>query len=286
MTRRKISIFSPDAEIAEILDRHRSAVPKDKPRGGKLNRWVNSLRKRPERSVLYVVSLDRDSNATPSKFRVESNGTWVLLCDRDFPREALPDHMVTLGVKDPSRVHVHTTRDHGDTDLFLGRLVSAVENDRPEHRIVDAYWLGDTFAVVEAPNLAKMMVSIQDIKCLRSRSPDDLANFEIDDDGSFVYWPSIDVHLGWEQFAQAADPAAFVRAQQESEQFNKKYGSAIRQLREGSRLKQSDIAGLTARQVGRIERGECRATRNALSKLAEAHSRPLSVYLAQLAEMI
>ncbi len=33
-----------------------------------------------------------------------------------------------------------------------------------------------------------------------------LRNFVIDPDGSFVHWPDLDVHLGWNQFLQAVDP--------------------------------------------------------------------------------
>jgi hypothetical protein len=56
--------------------------------------------------------------------------------------------------------------------------------------------------------------------------------------------------------------------------------------RQKSKLRQSDIKGLTPRQVGRIERGECRATHNALSKLAKAHKMGLSDYMNELANLM
>jgi hypothetical protein len=82
-----------------------------------------------------------------------------------------------------------------------------------------------------------------------------LLNFEIDADGSFIYWPDLDVHLGWNQFLQAVDPEELRKAQRRSEGFNKRYEAAIRKLREEAGLAQSKVEGLTERQLRRIEQG-------------------------------
>ena len=71
-----------------------------------------------------------------------------------------------------------------------------------------------------------------------------LLNFEIDPDGSFIHWPDLEVHLGWNQFLQAVDPEELPKAQQRSEGFNKRYGAAIRKLREEAGLEQSKVEGL------------------------------------------
>lgn len=67
--------------------------------------------------------------------------------------------------------------------------------------------------------------------------------------------------------------------------FNKTYGSASRKLRREKGLRQSDVPGLTARQVGRIESGH-RATRSALQKLAAAHGLSVNEYLDDLAQRL
>jgi transcriptional regulator with XRE-family HTH domain len=79
---------------------------------------------------------------------------------------------------------------------------------------------------------------------------------------------------------------AKLRAEQESAKFNARYGQAIRSLREARGLKQSDIKGLEERTVRRIEKGETRATVNALAKLAEAHEVSLTDYLGELAKTL
>jgi ribosome-binding protein aMBF1 (putative translation factor) len=94
-----------------------------------------------------------------------------------------------------------------------------------------------------------------------------------------------DFHLGWEQFEYAVDQAASLKARQQTRAFNKAYGAAIRKLRQEKGLRQSDVAGLTARQVGRIESGH-RATLSALQKLAHAHGLSLSDYLDQLPQRL
>ena len=102
--------------------------------------------------------------------------------------------------------------------------------------------------------------------CLRAA-----ASFEIDPDGSFLYWPELDVHLGWDQLLQAVEPAELHRAQQRSAGFNKQYGAAIRRVREAAGILQSRVEGLTDRQLRRIEQGECRTTTAAILALAKAH---------------
>ena len=99
----------------------------------------------------------------------------------------------------------------------------------------------------------------------------------------FLFWPHADVHLGWEQFVQILDPAAAIAAKQRSREFNKRYGSAIRAVREAHELKQSEIAGFAARHLRRIEHGEQRAAKKNLETLANAHDLPLEAYLKEIA---
>ncbi len=132
----------------------------------------------------------------------------------------------------------------------------------------------------------KLRVPLEKLSVLQGHRREKLENFEIDEDGAFIYWPDLDIHLGWEQLEQAVDERAYLKAKQQSEAFNKTYGIAIRELREKSELRQSDIKELTPRQVGRIERGECRATHNALSKFAKAHEISISDYMNKLANLL
>jgi hypothetical protein len=73
-----------------------------------------------------------------------------------------------------------------------------------------------------------------------------VVQFEIDDDGAYIYWPDLDLHLGWEQLFQIVDPEAARKAQQKSHQFNERYGAAIR------RVEKKKAARLLKRQASAI----------------------------------
>ena len=81
------------------------------------------------------------------------------------------------------------------------------------------------------------------------------------------------------------DKAASLKARQQTEAFNTAYGVAIRNLRREKGLRQSDIKGLTSRQVGRIESGQ-RATLSALQKFARSHSLAIDEYMEELAKRL
>jgi hypothetical protein len=152
-------------------------------------------------------------------------------------------------------------------------------------RIFDAWWEDDVLVVL-SPRFHRLHAPLKKLVPLKRASREDLDRFEIDEEGAYIYWPSLDVHLGWEQFLQATDEKAYLRARQQSGEFNRRYGAAIRALRERTGLLQTDIKGLTSRQIGRIERGECRATLSALTKLAQAHRTDLTSYLDELASLM
>ena len=78
----------------------------------------------------------------------------------------------------------------------------------------------------------------------------------LDPDGSFIHWPDINVHLDWNQFLQAVEPAELHKAQQRSTGFNRRYGAAIRKLRAQAGIPQAKVEGITERQLRRIEQGD------------------------------
>ena len=212
--------------------------------------------------------------------------TMFLLFQRDLPSQAVVDRMAWLDIRDDKRIYCIDTNKEGEA--FVERLLLALDSKDYENRIIDAWWEDDTLVIVSLreDGFNKLRVPLQKLPALQNHKKEDLENYEIDEDGIFIYWPNMDVHLGWEQFEQIVDQEAYLKAKQQSEIFNKAYGAAIRNLREKYGLHQSDIKGLTPRQVGRIERGECRATHNALTKFAKAHNMSVSNYMNELANLL
>jgi transcriptional regulator with XRE-family HTH domain len=152
---------------------------------------------------------------------------------------------------------------------LLGRVCSAFRPEGERGAIVDAYLGGDVLSV-RGPKQRMLHVPVASIPALRNLPRAVLRDFRIDPDGSFIHWPGPDVHLGWKQFLQAADPLELHRAQQRSADFNCRYGAAIRKLREEAGIPQAKVEGITERQLRRIEQGDCRATANALRNLARS----------------
>ena len=161
-------------------------------------------------------------------------------------------------------------------------------SDLPEPtsgNIMDAYLTGEVLLVC-GPKHRLMCVPVASIASLRNQPVTVLQNFQIDPDGSFIHWPDIDVHLGWDQLLQAVDPAEVRNAKRRSTEFNRRYGAAIRALRVANGLTQSQIPGLTEHQLHRIEHGECRATTSALRSLATAHGLDVNAYMERVARMM
>ena len=108
------------------------------------------------------------------------------------------------------------------------------------------------------------------------------ANFIVDEDGSYIHWPGPDVHIDLDAVRATIDPEARARAEVFKALHNSRHGAAIAKLRLASGLKQSEIEGLSERQVRRIERGEG-TTYEALSRLASAHHMDVNEYLRKIA---
>jgi hypothetical protein len=206
-----------------------------------------------------------------------------LLFRGNMPSRAVVDRLTWLNVRDDKRIHYVIKCD----DKFAERLFIGLDCSDGDNRILDAWWEENTFVVVSpgGEGFKKLRVPLEKLPALAKCSKEELDNFKIDEDGVFIYWPDEDIHLGWEQFEQAVDKQSCLKAKQQSDEFNRAYGVAIRNIREAHKLLQSNIKGLTPRQIRRIETGECRATYNALCKLAEAHEMSISEYLGKLAEL-
>jgi hypothetical protein len=165
----------------------------------------------------------------------------------------------------------------------LNRYCHALGDDTKRGGIIDAFLMGDTL-FVRGHKHRVLHVPVHMIGSLRGKPRNLVQEFRIDPDGSFVYWPALDVHLGWNQFLQVVDPAAHQKALQRSGRFNTRYGAAIRKLREEAGIPQSKVSGLTDRQVRRIELGESRATTGALAALAKAHGLSVNEYMDRVAK--
>jgi hypothetical protein len=193
--------------------------------------------------------------------------------------------MRSTNIRSENRLHVIRVEDMEAPPMsqLLRRVCFALGPDGSRPSIIDAYMVGDRL-FVRGPRHRMLHIPLNCIGVLRGRPHAAVRNFSVDPDGSFIYWPDLDIHLGWNQFLQALDPAELRKAQQRSAGFNERYGAAIRKVRVETGIVQSKVEGLTERQLRRIEQGESRATTSAITALAKAHRLDANAYMERLAK--
>ena len=169
--------------------------------------------------------------------------------------------------------------------MTVNRVISGLTQTSGPTRIADA-WLEGELIVLLSPEFERLVVPLEKLTGLLGSHAKRIREFELDADGSFLFWPHADVYLGWEQARQLVEPTAALAAQQRSVDFNVKYGAAIRSVREQAELRQADINGVTERNLRRVEKGELRASQATLRSLATAHQQPLNAYLDELAGLL
>jgi len=216
--------------------------------------------------------------------------TRLLVLNDSRSSDRLLSRIVDLQIRSPHRFYVadppfQQTNEKNWEELiraFLARLTAALESKQNDGRIFDAR-LQDSVLHVISADFQRLEVPVSKIAPLSKADKKTAEHFEIDEDGSYIYWPDLDLHLGWQQLQQIVDPVAVQKAKQKSREFNVRYGAAIRKIREEKGLDITAIPGLSAKQLRRIERGECRVTSNAARKLAQAHGMSPNEYLQTIA---
>jgi len=183
------------------------------------------------------------------------------------------------------RAEIHAlapTLVHSDIAV-LRRVIEAWAAGAQDRLIADAT-VQDGKLFVRTCGLELLEVAAGEVQGLRRVPSDELSEFEIDPDNSYLYWPSADVHIGVESIRVVVDPELHTKLRVEAIAYEEAFGRAIRALREGQGIRQRDIPNLSAKQVGRIERGEARPRLETLRSLAAAHGMEVDVYLDALAK--
>ncbi len=140
-------------------------------------------------------------------------------------------------------------------------------------------------------NLLVASCSLEVLRTLFSTKPltrislEQRGDFTIDPDGGSVHWPETDVELDLEGFRRLLDPARRERAKHEQWAHNTRFGRAVTTLRQAAGLRQADIAGLSDRQVRRIEAGEGFSAA-AITRLAGASRLSENEYMQKIADLM
>jgi hypothetical protein len=164
------------------------------------------------------------------------------------------------------------------------RVLTAWSHGAQSELIADANVAGDCLFVISCA-LDRYEVPFGEMPALKRLPEAERAAFEIDEDGSFIHWPASDIHVDIDAIRAALDPEWRAKALAARAARDRRYGAAIAKLRVARGLKQSDVAGLSERQVRRIEKGEG-TTYESLRLLAAAHGMEISDYLHEVARFL
>jgi hypothetical protein len=168
-----------------------------------------------------------------------------------------------------------------DTDISE-RILHAWEMGAEQDLIAHATVSEQNLCVL-ACDLNVLNIPFSADRFLRSIPESERPNFELDSDGSFLYWESKDIHLDLESLKVAIDPDLRAKFNAEKVLYDQRFGQAIAIVRKKFQLKQTDIEGISARQIGRIEKG-ARPKLETLKVLARGHGLEINDYLEQVAE--
>jgi hypothetical protein len=133
--------------------------------------------------------------------------------------------------------------------------------------------------------LERLELQIRDVPALARVADEDLTDFKLAEDGSYLHWPQPDVHLDLDAVRYLIEPAARRRMDLVRLAHDRRFGEAVASLRQARGLEQSAIPGVSERQVRRIEAGSMPRV-STLEKLAAAHGMTVDDYLADIADLV
>ncbi len=164
----------------------------------------------------------------------------------------------------------------------IRRLIHARRIDATDKLIASAS-IEDGSLIVWSCEPKRYELPISEIPALGALGAEQLAKLEVSGSGSRLHWKDGDVDINLDTIRAVADPQIRLAHEAEARNDAAEYASAIRRLRVEKGLKQSDVEGLTARQVRRLETGNVVPQIATLRKLAAAHSMAVKDYLNELA---
>lgn len=190
----------------------------------------------------------------------------------------LPQMLYEAKLKMSRQILVHSNKD------VPKRVLMAWSLGCPDQLIATAQVI-DNALFVMACNHALFRIDFEELPALKRVPIAQRALFCISSEGSYIAWPEADVHLDLDAIRYVKDVAWREKKDRERLIYDSRFGEAVAALRKKCNLKQTDIAGLSERQVRRIEKGERTRVRT-LEILAQSHGLPLKAYLDSIANIL
>lgn len=171
-------------------------------------------------------------------------------------------------------------------DQAAARRMLLARKARAESKLIASAAIEDGYLVVWSCEPKRYEVAVSEVPALAHLGSGALQNFKVSESGSRMHWPDADVDLDLDAIRAVADPE--VRRAQETQRRKDaaRYGRAIKAVRVEHKLKQSEVPGLSERQLRRLESGDVVPHASTLAKLAAAHDMTVEAYMSALAKKV
>jgi transcriptional regulator with XRE-family HTH domain len=170
---------------------------------------------------------------------------------------------------------------HIASDVQILHRMSVARRAKAEKKLVSQAYVEDDKLVMWNCEPTRFEMPISEIPPLLGMSAKSLTALEVVSSG--VHWPDGDVDISLDTLLEYNNPTVRHRREVRARREVALYAKAVRRFREERGLKQAGIAGLSERQVRRIEDGDSFPHMDTLVKLAAAHSLSVNEYLGALA---
>ncbi len=172
---------------------------------------------------------------------------------------------------------------HSDSSMPHRVLAAWLHNAQAE-LIAEATVVDDRLIVVSCePKTCE--VGFDQMPALKKIERQHRKSFELAEDGGFIHWPSADIHLDLDAIRAVIDPKWRKKSERIRQTHGREYGAAIATLRKDLGLRQTDIAGVSERQLRRIEESGAVSVRT-MELLARAHRMTLPHYMDTVARKL
>lgn len=266
--KRRFAVLVPDPDLGEAIPKSACFKTYRRPTEQLLEGW--------QKIFVLATLASLPSLADFLKKANQRHRLCAVLVDRGDDFDLLPQFLHHSQVRTLRNMLVHAG------PVVPRRVLNAYCLGAEHELIADAQVVNDWLFLVSCASDA-FEVPFDAIPALRTIPPGRRRDFHVSPDGAYIHWPVGDVHLDLDSIRRRTDPEWAARRKVEDLIANASVGEAIADLRQRAHLRQTDIPGLSERQVRRIEKGQD-ATLGALRSFAAAQNDDLGTYINQVAE--
>lgn len=155
-----------------------------------------------------------------------------------------------------------------DNEQSIERLIHSWKIHAQDDLIADFKVAGEYFYLIGC-NLQEIRGSLREFKVFRDANEEDLSNFVLDEHGSFIHWPKLDVDLDMNSFKAKFEEGFDKKLKLKKVEKMSEFGGKLKKFRESNGLNQSSFEGINPKTIGRYEKGEYSISYKNLQKISQ-----------------